>query len=86
MVSFFIFVNTLAVNMNLKQLREKHQLRTVDVASVVGVGESTVRNWEKGRTIPTLSVYQTEKLLSLYKCSFEEFKMAVDESQKLALV
>jgi putative transcriptional regulator len=43
--------------MNLKQLRENKKLRTVDVASVVGVGESTVRNWEKGRTIPTLTIY-----------------------------
>lgn len=67
--------------MNLRQLREKNNLRTVDVASVVGVGESTVRNWEKGRTLPTLSIYQTGKLLDLYCCSFDELKEAVENSQ-----
>ena len=71
--------------MNLKQLREHKKLRTVDVASIVGVGESTVRNWEKGRTIPTLSVYQTEKILELYSCTFQEFKSAVDQSQRTAI-
>ena len=69
--------------MNLRQLRENKNLRTVDVASFVGVGESTVRNWEKGRTLPTLSVYQVSKLLELYSCNFEELIEAVDKTQAL---
>jgi putative transcriptional regulator len=71
--------------MDLKQLRKSKKLRTVDVASIVGVGESTVRNWEKGRTIPTLDIYQTSKILELYSISFEEFKSAVDKSQGSAM-
>ena len=38
--------------MDMKTLRERAQLRTVDIAYHIGIAESTVRNWEKGRTIP----------------------------------
>jgi transcriptional regulator with XRE-family HTH domain len=67
----------------MKALREKQRLRTVDVASKIGVAESTVRNWEKGRTIPTLDIYQIASLLSLYKCSFEELQQAVIRTREL---
>lgn len=64
----------------MKQLRERVKLRTVDVASRIGVGESSVRNWEKGRTIPKLRIDQTGELLRLYQCTFEELEEAVKES------
>ncbi|MBW4570612.1 MAG: helix-turn-helix transcriptional regulator [Tolypothrix carrinoi HA7290-LM1] len=70
--------------MDMRQLREKLNLRTVDVASIVGVGESSVRNWEKGRTIPKLRVDQTAALCRLYKCSIEELEQAVNESMAKA--
>ncbi len=66
--------------MDMKQLRERLKLRTVDVASRIGVGESSVRNWEKGRTIPKLRIDQIGELLRLYQCSFEELEEAVKES------
>lgn len=66
--------------MDMKQLRERVKLRTVDVASSIDVGESSVRNWEQGRTIPRLRIDQVGKLLRLYKCSFEELEEAVKES------
>lgn len=66
--------------MDMKQLRERLNLRTVDVASKVGVGESSVRNWEKGRTIPKLRIDQTAALCKLYGCSIEELDQAVKES------
>ena len=68
--------------MNMKELRERQNFRTVDVASQIGIGESTVRNWEKGRTAPKLRIDQFNKLLDLYKCSFEELTKAVEQSQK----
>lgn len=66
--------------MNMRYLRERKRLRTVDVASKVGVAESTVRNWEYGKTIPKLRVDQIEELLKLYECSFDDLMTAVRES------
>jgi putative transcriptional regulator len=68
------------VGMNMKQLRLRAKLRTVDVASRVGVGESSVRNWEKGRTIPKLTIDKTAALCLLYQCSIEELDLAVKAS------
>ena len=66
--------------MNMKQLRLRVKLRTVDIASRIGVAESSVRNWEKGRTIPTLSIDKTAALCELYQCSIAELAQAVAES------
>jgi transcriptional regulator with XRE-family HTH domain len=63
----------------MRKLREKVGLRTVDVASRIGVGESTVRNWEHGRTVPKFEVIA--KLLDLYQCSFEDLDQAVRETR-----
>ena len=65
--------------MNMRQLREKLGLRTVDVASRLGVGESTVRNWEHGRSVPKFEVIAS--LIDLYQCSFEELDRAVRETR-----
>lgn len=54
---------------DLRGLRERVGLKLVDVASRLEVGESTVRNWEKGRTTPTLSLPQFVAILRLYKCT-----------------
>ncbi len=66
--------------MNMKQLRERAKLKTIAVAYHLGIAESTVRNWEKGRTIPKLRIDQMGKLLNLYSCTFEELEAAVKET------
>lgn len=66
--------------MNMRQLRERMNLRTVDVASKLGVAESSVRNWERGRSVPRLE--QVKQLMTLYKCSFEELYDAIASSGK----
>lgn len=66
--------------MNMKQLRERTKLRTVDVASKLGIAESTVRNWEHGRSVPKFEL--VSPLLKLYQCSFEELEKAVNETKE----
>lgn len=66
--------------MNMRQLRERAKLRTVDVAYHLGVAESTVRNWESGRTAPKLTFAQIKQLMQLYNCSFEDLEESVKES------
>lgn len=66
--------------MDMKQLRLKVKLRTVDVASRVGIAESSVRNWEKGRTIPKLTIDKVAILCELYQCSIVELAQAAQES------
>jgi putative transcriptional regulator len=64
----------------MKQLRLKVKLRTVDVASRVGIAESSVRNWEKGRTIPKLTIDKVAVLCELYQCSIVELAQAAQKS------
>jgi transcriptional regulator with XRE-family HTH domain len=66
--------------MDMLQLREKIGLRREDVASRLGIAESTVRNWESGRTIPRLRADEILRLCTLYECSLEELVQAAQES------
>ncbi len=66
--------------MDMKQLRLRVKLRTVDVASRVGIAESSVRNWEKGRTIPKLTIDKVAVLCELYQCSIAELAQSAQES------
>ncbi len=71
------------INKPLAQLRIKAGLRAVDVGYELGINESTIRNWEKGRTIPTITFAQIDKLMELYNCSYEELRNAVKEAMAL---
>jgi putative transcriptional regulator len=67
--------------MDMRELREKAELSTVEVAFKLKVAESTVRNWDSGRTLPTFSICQVPEVLKLYKCTLEEMATAADESR-----
>lgn len=67
--------------MDMRYLRERAKLRAVDVASLIGVGESSVRNWEKGRTDPRLTINQVLKLCEIYQCSLSE----LDQASKISM-
>lgn len=63
----------------MKQLRERLNLRTVDVASRLGIGESTVRNWEHGRAVPRFE--HIRPLMELYGVTFDDVELAVKLSK-----
>ena len=69
------------VVMDMKELREQAGLGAEEAAFRLGVAHSTIRNWESGKTEPSLGVTKISKLLSLYKCSFQELEEAVKESK-----
>ncbi|MFN6568721.1 transcriptional regulator [Nostoc minutum NIES-26] len=68
--------------MNLRALRERARLTVLDVAKDLDCAESSIRNWEKGRTTPKLEVWQVFRLRDLYECTEEELVQAVKESMQ----
>lgn len=68
--------------MDMRGLRERAGLSTIEVAFRLGVAESTVRNWERGRTAPRMSLQQFIKLVRLYQCTIDELEEAVQESMR----
>jgi DNA-binding XRE family transcriptional regulator len=71
--------------MDMKTLREQASLRTIDVAYRLNVAESTVRNWDTGRTLPTLNPCEMLMLCQMYKVSLEQLAaiaMSSYEEQK----
>ena len=47
-------------------LRKKHGLKQKDIADALGVTEDTVANWERGRSIPKLTIRQVKNLCQLF--------------------
>lgn len=68
--------------MDMKELRQRAGLRTVDVASRLGRGEATVRNWDSGKTVPTLEIIELPAFLDTYKCTLEELIEAAKEGRQ----
>ena len=56
--------------MTLKERRENLGLLQEDVANQLEVDQSTISNWERGRSIPYRKF--AVKLAALYKCSVDE--------------
>ena len=68
--------------MDLKELRQKQGLSEEQVAVALEVSSGTVRNWEAGRSIPTMTPEKMQKALGLYRCTLEVFNEAVIASRK----
>jgi DNA-binding XRE family transcriptional regulator len=66
--------------MDLRALRERAGLRVFDVAKELDCAESSIRNWEKGRTTPKMEVWQVFRLRDLYQCTEQELVQAAKES------
>ncbi|MEQ8386385.1 MAG: helix-turn-helix transcriptional regulator [Coleofasciculus sp. A1-SPW-01] len=66
--------------MNLRALRKRAGLIIRNVARELKCSESSIRNWEKGRTTPMMEVWQVFRLRDLYQCTEAELVQAVKES------
>jgi DNA-binding transcriptional regulator YiaG len=63
----------------MQTLRKSAGLTAQHVAQKMGVAESTVRNWDKGRSVPTLTPVQYLILLDLYQCSPQDLAGAAGQ-------
>lgn len=64
----------------LKELRERLGMKAEEVAYRLGVAHSTLRNWESGKSRPTMNPQDLLKTLELYQCTLEEFAEATAET------
>ena len=62
--------------MSMKALRQRAGIKAEEVVFKLGISMSTLRNWEQGRTIPTLNPTQYAELLKLYNCTPDELAEA----------
>jgi DNA-binding XRE family transcriptional regulator len=56
----------------LVELREKAGLTQEALAAALGVTDHTVRNWEKGRSEPKLTIKQMKELCSALRCGLND--------------
>jgi putative transcriptional regulator len=67
--------------MDMRELRERAKLSPEEAAFRLEVAHSTIRNWESGKTEPSLGVTKVAELMKLYGCSFDELLQAVTETK-----
>ncbi|MDG2992426.1 helix-turn-helix domain-containing protein [Candidatus Synechococcus calcipolaris G9] len=53
-------------------LRTKVGLTQIELAEALGVTEATVRNWERGRSVPQLSIPQVKALCRVLAISLDD--------------
>ncbi|CBN55808.1 MULTISPECIES: helix-turn-helix domain-containing protein [Kamptonema] len=66
--------------MDLEALRERAGLTRAEVAVRLGISETSVRNWETGRTEPTMTPNKYLEALQLFQCTPEEMATASQKS------
>ncbi len=57
---------------SLKKLRMRQELTQKKLADALGVTQDTVANWERGRSVPKLTVPQFKALLKVLQVTPEE--------------
>jgi putative transcriptional regulator len=72
----------MSLKVTMQILRINSGLTAAQVAHELGVSESTVRNWDKGRTEPLLKLGQVQTLARLYKCSIDDLIAAVNNTMQ----
>lgn len=67
--------------MDLRELRQRANLRIIDIVEQVRVSERSVLNWEHGRAKITLRLDQLSLLAKLYGCTIDNLYEAMRETQ-----
>ncbi|WP_204150822.1 helix-turn-helix transcriptional regulator [Leptolyngbya sp. CCY15150] len=57
---------------SLVLLRQQKELTQEDLAKALGVTDHTIRNWEKGRAEPRLTIKQVKALCKVLECELNE--------------
>jgi len=65
--------------MSMKKLRLRSGKRAEEIAVELGVAVSTVRNWDQLKTAPRMTPAGLQKLMTTYKCSFDELVQSEKE-------
>jgi len=52
--------------------RREQDLTQDDIAAALGVSGQTVSNWERGRSIPTLTINQMKALCKILDCTLDD--------------
>jgi transcriptional regulator with XRE-family HTH domain len=58
--------------LTLAQLRKRAGLTQRQVADALGITNKTVSEWERGIGEPHLTISETQRLMDVLKCTFEE--------------
>jgi putative transcriptional regulator len=66
--------------MDMQVLRERAGLSRAEVAFRLAISETSVRNWEAGRTEPTMTPKKYVEALRLFKCTPQELADASEKS------
>ena len=66
--------------MDIQFLRERAGLSRAEVAFKLAISETSVRNWETGRTEPTMTPKKYLVVLKLFECTPEELANASEKS------
>lgn len=78
--SIYATMTASAQEANFVSLRQRAGLTQSQLATLIGVTDHTIRNWEKGRTIPVLTPSQTLVVCQVLKCSLEELAYSFSEA------
>ena len=52
--------------------RREKGLTQSQIAELLGVSDQTVSNWERGRSIPTFTISQLNRLCEEFDCEFSD--------------
>lgn len=66
--------------MDMEAIRERAGLTRAEVANRLEISETSVRNWETGRTEPTMTPQKYQELLQILQCTPKELAFASEKS------